>query len=259
MAKYVKNNDSVARTWGGMEIESGSYYQLQSVEYARWANNSSVMDSIVDGTLIVSKTGDSSGHIVDHITALNYLKDDITEIDSEGRQIVRAAAGKKGWSYYALGIQIETSKLGGLYCKDESGTNISGISIKFYDADNVELTTQETIDAGCVKTILTIAPSYDYEIIAGNARQVSAPSTDVRLWVVGGILELGGAYVKSFADSQNLRFTGTVPMETDGRASKYMTKTIPGVPYQGNQFRFTLKHGVGVKHELLVTLEMFRA
>lgn len=259
MSKYVKNNDSIARTWCGMEIQPSEYYQLQTTEYARWANNSSVMDSITDDTLIVSKTGDSSGHITDHITALNFLKDDITEIDTEGRQITRVAAGKKGWSYYALSVEFETSKLDGLYCKDISGTNISGISSKFYNAAGTELTTQETIDTDCVKTVVIIAPSYDYEVISGNIKQISAPSTNVRMYVQAGILELGGAYVKTFVDNLNLKFSGTVPVETDGRASKYMTKDIPGVPYQANQFRFTVKHDAGLKHPLVVTIETFRA
>lgn len=74
MAKHIKNNDSVAHTWAGMEVQPGVYYQIQPSEEVRWANNSSVLDSISNDTLIVSKTNDSSGHIVDHSEALNFLK-----------------------------------------------------------------------------------------------------------------------------------------------------------------------------------------
>jgi hypothetical protein len=259
MSKYVKNNDSIARTWCGMEIQPSEYYLIQSSELARWSNSTPVMDSIADDTLIVSKTNISSGHITDHITAMNFLKDDITEVDTEGRQIIRAAAGKKGWSYYALGLEFETSNLSSLYCKDVSSTSISGTSIKFYNEAGTELTTQEDIDTSCTKTVVIVAPSYDYEVISGNIRQVIVPSTDVRMWVQAGILELGGPYVKSFVDGLNLRFSGLTAIETDGRASKYMTKTIHGVPYQGNQFKFTFKHDAGIKHEVQITMEIFRA
>jgi hypothetical protein len=182
-----------------------------------------------------------------------------TEVDSEGRQIIRAAAGKKGWSYHALGVEFATSTQNSLHCKDVNDNNIQTITVKYYNSNNNELTIQSEIDTECVKTVLIIAPQYDYEVISGNIRQLSTPSTNIRMWVQAGILELGGAYVKTFVDNLNLKYMANMPIETDGRASKYMTKTIPGVPYQGNQFRFTFKHDVGVKHDLLVTIETFRA
>jgi hypothetical protein len=260
MAKYIKNNDSVSRTWCGMEVVAGAYYLIQSSEQFRWANDSSVFDSIADDTLIVSKTNDSSGHITDHSDALNYLKDESVEIDDQGRQIIRTAAASKGWTYLADSMEIETSNLTGLYAKDYLGNNNSAITVKFYDASGTELTTQGTIDTDCVKTEMLFKPSYDYEVVGGNIHHGNTPSSDVRMWVVGGLIELGGAYVKEMVRGMNLKNLGTDDhIETDGRAAKYMKKDISGVPYQGNQLKFIFKHDAGFKHKVMIVLEYFRA
>jgi hypothetical protein len=103
-------------------------------------------------------------------------------------------------------------------------------------------------------------PNYDYELIAGSIQQKASPSTDLRIWVVGGIVELGGAYVKEFAGGVNMAFFGeNESLKTDGRAAKYMTKTISGVPYQANQLQVIIKHEAGIQHKLMLMLEYFRA
>lgn len=48
-------------------------------------------------------------------------------------------------------------------------------------------------------------------------------------------------------------------VKTDGRASKYMKKDIPGVPYQANQLKLIVRHSAGTQHKLMVMIEFFRA
>lgn len=260
MTKYIKNADTITRTWCGQEIASSAYYLLQCSEESQWANDSSVFDSIADDTIIVSKTNESSGHITDHALAINYLKDNLTEIDSQGRQIIRTAAGKKGWTYLGLAIELETAKASSLFCKDENDNNIAGISLKYYKSDGTEITTQGDLDSYCVKTVLTIAPDHDYELMGGNIHHDTVPISDVRLWVKGGILELGSNYTKTMINGINMLYLGVDDhIRTDGRASKYMTKTIAGVPYQGNQLQMIIKHDAGYKHKIMFVLEYFRA
>lgn len=260
MAKYIKNNDSIVRTWCGMEVQPSAYYLIQSVEEYKWANDSDVFDSIADDTLIVSSSNDSSGHITDHADAVNFLKGEILDIDTEGRQVQRIAAAKSGWTYLADTFEIETSKAGSLYCKDYLGNSCSAFSVKFYKEDGTEIATQGDLDAYCVKTEVLFKPSYDYEIVSGNIHHSDVPTSDVRVWVVGGIIELGGAYVKEMVRGLNMRFVGTDDhIKTDGRASKYMKKDIVGVPYQGNQLKFIFKHDAGYKHKIMMVLEFFRA
>ena len=242
-----------------MEVQPSDYYLIQAVEEAKWANDSSVLTSIVDETLIVSKSDDSSGHITDYADAVNYLKGDILDIDEQGRQISRVAAGQAGWVYFAHPIEFETAKIGSLYEKDKAGSNRGISTIKFYDVNDAEITDAQ-YEANIVKTVILFKPSYDYELISGNLQQIDAPSTDVRLWVVGGLIELGGAYVKEFAGGINMRYFGAnEALKTDGRAAKYMKKDITGVPYQGNQLQIIVKHNAGIQHKLMLSLEYFRA
>lgn len=258
MAKYIKNNDTINRTWHGQEISPGAYYLIQEEERAGWANDSDLLDSICDGTAIVSKYDSSDGHILDHSDAINFLKDDMFEIDSQGRQIIRAAAGKKGWTYQARAKTITTSDLTSMYCHDWEDNVCVCCTVKFFDADDVEITDQNTADTDCVRTEVLFKPDFDYEIIGGYLRQHTRPSQNVKIWVLGGIIELGGIYIKEMVRSEDLKFLSPdCELRTDGRASKFMTKTIPGVPYQGNQVKFILRHPAGLKHEILIGFELF--
>jgi len=183
-----------------------------------------------------------------------------TEIDEQGRQITRIAAGQKGWVYFAHPIEFETSQLNSLYEKTSAEAARNICTLKFYDVNNVELTTQQDIDSSCVKTRILFKPQYDYELIAGSLQQIEAPASDVRIWVLGGIVDLGGPYVKEFAGGINMRFYGSnEAVKTDGRAAKYMAKDIAGVPFQANQLEVVVRHSVGFKHKLLLMLEYFRA
>lgn len=243
--------------WNGSSIKRLLFNT--TVEKSKWTNDSFVLTSIVDKTLIVSKSNDSSGHITDYADALAYLKDDILDIDDQGRQISRVAAGQAGWVYLCHPIEFETSKIDSLYEKLMSGSNRGCSSIKFYDANDAEVTDVQN-EANIVKTVLLIKPSYDYELISGDIQQIESPSTDMRVWVNGGIIELGGAYIKEFAGGVNMRFFGAQEsLKTDGRAAKYMKKDIVGVPYQANQFQITVKHDAGVNHDFMLMLEYFRA
>ena len=188
------------------------------------------------------------------------------EVDSEGRQVSRIAIAKKGWSYLAHFFEYETSKDGSLFCEDYAGVADPSISVKYFNSSNVEIVDagtytdkQDHLDNECVKTEIIFKPAFDYELVSGNIRLDTKPVDDCRMWVIGGILELGGPYVKEFARGMNLRYLGAdETIQTDGRASKYMVKDITGVPFQANQIKFITKHNVGVKVKIMATLEYFR-
>jgi hypothetical protein len=258
MAKYVKNNDSINRTWCGQEILVGNYYMLEENEYRKWANDSDVITSISDATLIVSTTNDSSGHITDVASAVDFLKDKYLDVDEQGRQINRVAYAKAGWTYFAHPIEFTTAKFNSIYNKDYNGNNRNDITVKFYDVNNNEVTNQQN-EGNVTKTVVTFKANYDFEMIAGSIRQVAKPTSDLRVWVIGGILELGGAYVKEFAGGLNLKYNGAdEELKTDGRASKYMRKTTPGVPYQTNQIQIIVRHDAGLQHDIELILEYYK-
>jgi len=182
--------------------------------------------------------------------------------DPDFRQEVRPVAAKKGWAYLAHEMELETSKLNSVYSKNWEETDRADYSLKFYDSSNVEITSgvQADLDSNCVKTVLTLSPDYDYELIGGTIRQMASPLVDVRMWVIGGAVELGAAGTKEFVSGVNFcYFSATEHVETDGRTSKYMKKTTTGVPYNTNQLQFIMRHPAGTNHKLMIVMEYFRA
>jgi hypothetical protein len=191
--------------------------------------------------------------------------------DESNRILVRNVAAKKGWTYLAHPIECTTSKLDGCYASDWSGTARGNISMKFYNSSDVELVaeTQAELDANCVKTVITFNPDYDYEIVSGNIHQHTTPTSNIRVWVVGGTIDNNGLpweyptgtfNVGEFVGGINLKYIGDQDqIETDGRASKYMKKTITGVPYNANQMQVIIRHPVGEQSDIMLVLEYFKA
>lgn len=239
-----------------MLIEPSAYYEIEEFEKLKWQNNSKVLVDISSGDLIVNN---GTIDITDVASAINFLKEiDTKEVDTDGRQIIRAAAGKPGWTYLTHPIEFQTSKLNSVYDKDKDGADKGVSSIKFYDVDNVEVTAVEN-ESSITKTVILFKPGYDYELVAGSIQQISTPSSDLRIWVVGGVIEYGGVYVKEFCGGVNMAFfSPEESLKTDGRAAKYMKKDMVGVPYQTNQLQIIIKHTAGYQHRLLLVLEYFR-
>lgn len=181
--------------------------------------------------------------------------------DIDGIPFARLKASKKGWSFWAVPIEITTSTLGGsVYCKDAAGTDISGITCKIYDGSNAEITTAGILNANlntCVKTVLDFEPAFDYEMIGGALRINSNPSQDVRLWVIGApdIPAIYGGS-KEFASGVNLKFMAPdSSFEIDGRVTKYVTYS--NVTHQG-KLRIILKHPAGLNINLQFIIHTYR-
>jgi len=192
--------------------------------------------------------------------------------DESNRTLVRVVAAKKGWTYLAHPIECTTSLLSnGCYTNDWQDNSRGDVTMRYYNSSDVELVagTQAELDSNCVKTTITFNPSYDYEIVSGNIHQHTTPTSDVRLWVVGGVIDNSGLpweyptnnwNVSEFAGGLNLKYMGDQQqIETDGRASKYMQKTITGVPYNANQMQVILRHPVGEQTDIMLVLEYFKA
>lgn len=181
--------------------------------------------------------------------------------DIDGIPFMRLKASKKGWSFWAVPIEITTSTLSGsVYCKDSLGTDIPGITCKIYNGSDVEITTAGLLNANlntCVKTVLDFEPTFDYEMIGGALRINSNPAQDVRLWIVGAPdipAQYGGS--KEFASGVNLKFMAPdSSFEIDGRVTKYVTYS--GVTHQG-KLRVILKHPAGLQLNLQIIINTYR-
>jgi len=156
-------------------------------------------------------------------------------------------------------VEFKTAKFDSVYEKNQLGTSRAISSLKFYDVDNVEVVSSEN-EASITKTVLLIKPGYDFELVSGQLQQIASPASNLRVWVEGGIVEIGGAYVKEFCGGVNMKFlSSNEALKTDGRAAKFMKKDIVDVPYQGNQIQVIIKHDAGYQHDLMLVLEYFRA
>lgn len=262
MSKYIYNISGEAKTYQGIEIANNAFYQIPANLLTEYQNEANLLSDLLSGLVRMSSDG-IAAYSTNALNNLNFLRNEQYEVDSEGRQIIRTAAGKAGWTYLCHPIEFETAKFSSLYSKKHDNTDRGDVTIKFYDSNNSEITTPGLLnvnEASITKTVVRWSPDYDYEIVSGSIRQVSAPNTDVRVWTIGGIIELGGAYVKEFSGGLNLRYMGAdEELRTDGRASKYMKKTVEGVPYNANQFEFIIRHNAGVQHKIMILLEYFRA
>lgn len=185
----------------------------------------------------------------------------LTQLDSDGAGIVRMKAAKKGWSFWAIPVEITTSTLtGSLYCKDSQNVDIPGITCKIYDNSNDEITTAGLAGinlSACTKTVIDFEPQFDYEIIGGALRINSNPVVDVRLWIVGApdIPAIYGGS-KEFASGINLKFLAPdSSFEIDGRVTKFLTYNP--VTHQG-KMRIILKHPPGLQVNLQVTIHLYR-
>jgi hypothetical protein len=172
--------------------------------------------------------------------------------DHAGRQIIRTAATFKGWSYIANAFDYVTSS-GTLVVKDAFGNDLSSeYDVKMYDSDNA-LT---EIPAEAVRDVIVWKPNYDFDLMSGTFNQRELAPSDLRIWVYGGIHELGQAGNVEFV--RNLNGKIVLNTKSDGRASKHIKKDIVGVPFNANQVTFVLEHEAGLSHSVGFSLEIYR-
>lgn len=176
--------------------------------------------------------------------------------DADGTDIYRIKIAKKGAKACLENFELETSQLNSLYSKKADLTDTNFCTIKFYDVSNVELTTQETIDSSCVKTVVDFEPvNINYEVIGGRGTILNTPNEDVRLWVVG-VPDVPAAYGGSveFLRGINMRYASNREFAHDGRVPKFMSYSAT---YHTSKFRFIIRHGAGSKHKFMINMELF--
>jgi len=185
------------------------------------------------------------------------------EVDDDGRQIVKSATTYKGWRYFAHTIEVESATLDSAYSSDYTGADRTDYTLKFYDSENTELTagTQAELDSDCVKTVITLAPAYDYDIIGGKIHQHTTPLENIRLHVIAGATDLSHlpGTIKEFVGGLNMKFMGVNEnIETDGRAGARMNLATEGIPVATNKLQYIITHPAGERHELMIVVEYFR-
>lgn len=177
--------------------------------------------------------------------------------DLDSSILVRTKAAPQGWTFQARSVEFETSQLSSMYSKKNTLDDYGDCTIKFYDSNGTELTTQGTCDSSCVKTVLDFEPVYDFEIIGGLSKIAATPTNDVRLWVVGVpdvSVESGGS--KEMISGINLKFiTANDRLIVDGRTSKRMAYNAT---YHTNKLRIIVRHTAGEKHKIMMVFEYYK-
>lgn len=191
----------------------------------------------------------------------------VSQFDTDGAQIVRNKAAKKGWTFCSMPIEIATSRLQSgntdatddMYAKDYLGNARTFITHKIYDNSDVEITAPGLLGANyntAVKSVIDFEPPYDYEVIGGDIRTLSAINADIRLWLIAvpdiaaptGSKEMGGGI--------NLRYLspGNV-WEVDGRVTKFATYNAS---FHTNKIRLLLKYAAGTHENLQVIIQLYK-
>lgn len=184
----------------------------------------------------------------------------MNQLDSDGAQIVRNKAAKKGWTFCSLPIEFDTARLSDtLYSKDSAGVDRSFITMKAYDNNNVEVTTPGLAGinyASIAKTVIDFEPPYDYEIIGGDLRTLTAITSDMRLWLVAapdiaapnGSKEMGGGINLKYLSPGNV-------WSVDGRVTKFATYNAM---FHTNKIRLIFKYPAGTNESLQVIIQLYK-
>jgi len=261
--KKFKNCKEEIDTWCGMEIQPGTYYEIETTELFNWQNNSKVLSDIASGSGVINN---GTNDITDIAKAINFLKDeDSSPKDSDGSPLQRVKITTTGWHYQFHGIEFETSKLDSKYSKKTNNTDYNFINMKYYklvDGVETQITgddlNQTFLDSNCIKTVVEWEPTHDIEVVGGIIKQHSLPTEDLRLWVVG-VPDVPEAYggSKPFVVNVNMKYMGSEEgVRVDGRAPKYMTYSSI---YHSTKLQLIIRHSAGFKHQMHMIFEIFKA
>lgn len=181
----------------------------------------------------------------------------VSYTDGDNASLIRNKMAPKGWNYHVRGMEFETSKLNSLENNDATGTDMGGVTQKFYDVNDVELTTQGSIDTDCVKSQVDYEPIYDYEILGGWLSMPTTTTENIRIYAIGAPdipANLGGS--KSMICNLNARYMKENDrLRIDGRTSKRMPYDAT---YHTGKLRLIFKHAAGIKCEFELVLEQYR-
>jgi hypothetical protein len=249
----------ISRTWAEFKTQLAN-----GLPFKYWSQDSSYYIYAVDGPFQFFCRIQQNGNEDQADFEANYKNSaysTFSQFDTDGAAIVRTKAAKRGWSFWAVPIEMTTSTLGGsVYCKDSAGNDIAGITCKIYDANNDEITVAGIGGINltqCVKTVLDFEPAFDFEMIGGALRINSNPASDIRLWVIGAPdipAMYGGS--KEFASGINLKFMAPdSSFEIDGRVTKYVTYSAST---HSGKIRILLKHPAGTQVNMQFVIHTYR-
>lgn len=229
------------------------------MELAKWQTTDLVVTDIGSGDAIINDG------VRDYGTAEGmayFMGSDPRDPDTGGVQISPKWA-PPGWLQQRFETEIKTSQLNSIHEKDYTNADIGWSSLKFYDVNGSELTTQGALDTDCVRTDLLWMPTVDCAIKGGYVAQMEVPSDNLYVWALGADIDAGyGIPPKVFLDGGlNMAYLDARwPIGMDGVSATvlYYTHAQLGSGKGTNRLRFIFRHPAGFKHRIQVVLEIFR-
>lgn len=242
------------------QIKSFATARNISIQYVDYNGNYYL--SAIDGGFslqaILSQEDPSNADLIDFET--NFKPTGNKKLDppkdSDGSILQRIKVTASGWSLHYHGLELVSSSLTGSVDKDHNNADTGFLTVKLYDADDVQITDEAYVNT-CVKTVIDWEPTFSYDIIGGDVFMHTVPSTDIRISVIGvpDIPALDGG-TKVFMTGFNLKYVPSDGIHLDGKTPKSTTYT-PGM--HTNKIRFIMHHDAGVSQAVMVMLNIFKA
>jgi len=189
--------------------------------------------------------------------------------DSDSSTIVKTKTTKGGWHYEPRFIEFWSSTHNSLHNKKaDAFTDYTDGVLKFFKANGDQLVKgaeeldadfQIRLDTDCVKTVMDWQPTYDMDIRAGRFLMGVKPTTPAYAYAMvapdipaayGGSVPhvTGGAPLHMLADYSVIVFEGIT------------VKNVLYDPiYNSNKFRIIITHTAGVKINMAVAFEHYKA
>jgi hypothetical protein len=189
-------------------------------------------------------------------TPVAIITDDSFMKDSEGAAISKSKITASSNTYNQRVVVFETSKLSSIVNKKFTGADWGDATMKFYDANDTKLTTQEAIDSSCVRTVVDWEPLFTYDLIGGRTKLLATPegyAKTAQIWTVA-IPDLPAEYGGSINMIDGRVLEDGAAIVADGRG----VKTLPyDAVYHTNKMRSVITHLAGNQLRIEVVFEIY--
>lgn len=161
--KRIKNNTLSNKTWAGMEVLPGAYYEIEEEEINKWRYNVDVLASLANGEALMNN---GSSDLVDPDTGITFLKGVIRQAMpmSVDPEIITVNLFQKISQIIWLSQRNASFQSGNVLAEVICPNNI-GVQIRVVDAtNNVVLGTSPLYTTSGIKSFPVNNPTSDCRI-----------------------------------------------------------------------------------------------
>lgn len=258
MVVVIKNNTNEIKNWI-KEFAPQEEWAIPADSPAlmiEYANHDPLLSAIVSGDASI---GDGSVFFTTIAEQINWLHGEVeVPRDAEGAELMRPKTTSPGWMQQYRCMDFETSKWDSLVSLDPfTNQQIQDCWIKFYDANNQQITEESGV-SGATMTTIEWEAAWDYDIAGSLVFIDRDVNEDVRAWAVA-VPDLPAAYGGSkvnICGGLNLKFlTPGNPLRFDGRTSKRLYKDAT---YHTNKMKIIFRHSAGFRVGVMVIFDTYK-